>query len=259
MQDRTMNILIVEDEPLAAAQLAALVAQIRPQSTVVALCDTIETTVEWIRTHDAPDLAFFDVQLGDGLSFEVFKQVEFATPVIFTTAFVDYAIDAFKVNSIDYILKPLEKKALEQAILKYEKLNTVVSPPIDIDLISAMMLKMQTRTYKERFLVKIGTHLRTVVSDDILYVYSFQKGTYLKSRDGKTYVLDQTVEQVAQVVDPKHFFRINRKYLVHFNALLDVHIYSNSRLKLDIKHAEEDDFLVSREKVKCFKAWLDGA
>lgn len=253
-----MKILIVEDEPLAAAQLAAHIATLRPQAQILGVCDTVKSVVEWAKNNKMPDLAFFDIQLGDGLSFEIFEKAAFNIPVIFTTAFDDYAIRAFKVNSIDYLLKPIKRDELEKALNKFDQLSHSTSPAISANVISEIVNSMQTQKFKERFLVKVGAHLRVIETNDILYFYSFEKGTYAKLNDGKDYLLDQSLELVEGMIDPSQFFRINRKYLVALNAITDVVVYSNSRLKLKVKHPNDDDFLVARERVKDFKSWLEG-
>ena len=253
-----MKILIVEDEPLAAAQLAANIAVLKPGAQILAVCDTVRSAVNWLQNNPAPDLSFFDIQLGDGLSFEIFEQVEFKQPVIFITAFNQYAIQAFKVNSIDYLLKPIDKTDLERALTKFENLTqpkiSGITPLALEDIISSLKIK----TYKERFLVKVGTHIRVAETHSILYFYSFQKGTYIKLNDGKDYLLDQTLEQIELQIDPSVFFRINRKYLVSLKSITDVISYSNSRLKLKVLHPVDDEFLVAREKVNQFKSWLEG-
>lgn len=253
-----LNILIVEDEPLAAAQLTALIAGIKPDANILAVCDTIESTVQWIENNQQPDLAFFDIHLGDGLSFEIFRQKRFNVPVIFTTAYDTYTLQAFKVNSIDYLLKPIDKTELQQAIAKFEQTATTPSTPWPEEQLQSILKSIQTKEYKQRFLVKIGTHLKAINSHEIAYLYSFQKGTYLKTFDNKNYLLDQSLETVEELINPDDFFRINRKYIIALNAINDVSMYSNSRLKLKVKCADEDDFFVSREKVKLFKQWLEG-
>ena len=253
-----MNILIVEDEPLAAAQLAAHLSVLRKNAKIVAVCDTVKSAVNWIKTNNAPDLAFFDIQLGDGLSFEIFDQIHFSHPVIFTTAFDQYAIQAFKVNSIDYLLKPIERNDLEKALEKFDHLSKPKTSNLTPDILSEIVSSLKKKSYKERFLVKVGTHLRVVETSEILYFYSFQKGTYLKLADCKDYLLDFSLELINEMVDPTLFFRINRKYLVALKSISDVISYSNSRLKLKVQNANEDDFLVARERVKEFKDWLEG-
>ncbi len=253
-----MKVLIVEDEPLAAAQLAANIAALRPGAEILAVCDTIKSAVSWLTSNPNPDLAFFDIQLGDGLSFDIFEQIELNLPVIFITAYDQYAIQAFKVNSIDYLLKPIEKNELERALTKYEKLSQKVSGGISPSVIGELISSLKKKNYKERFLVKVGTHLRVAETNDILYFYSLQKATFLRLNDGKDYLLDISLEQIEELVDPSLFFRINRKYLVSLKCITEAISYSNSRLKLKVINPVDNDFLVAREKVKDFKAWLEG-
>jgi DNA-binding LytR/AlgR family response regulator len=253
-----MKILIVEDEPLAAAQLAANIAVLKPGAQIVAVCDTVKSTVNWLKNNPPPDLSFFDIQLGDGLSFEIFEKIDFKQPVIFITAFNQYAIQAFKVNSIDYLLKPIDRNDLERALTKYKNLSQPKTSGITTQALEEIIASLKKKNYKERFLVKVGTHLRVVETCDILYFYSLQKGTYLKLNDGKDYLLDQSLEQVEELIDPSAFFRINRKYLVSLKSISDVISYSNSRLKLKVQNPIDDEFLVAREKVKDFKDWLEG-
>jgi len=253
-----MKVLIVEDEPLAAAQLAASISTLRPKAEIKAVCDTIKSTVRWLENNDAPDLAFFDIQLGDGLSFEIFKQIDFRQPVIFITAYDQYAIQAFKVNSIDYLLKPIERDALEKALIKFENLTQSKTSNFTPKVLEDIVATLKKKTYKERFLVKVGTHLKVIETADILYFYSFQKGTFAKLSDGKDYLLDYSLELVEGMLNPTQFFRINRKYLVALKSISDVVAYSNSRLKLKVQYPVDDDFLVAREKVKDFKSWLEG-
>ncbi|WP_167617612.1 LytR/AlgR family response regulator transcription factor [Maribellus sediminis] len=253
-----MKVLIVEDEPLAAAQLAAHLSALRPDAEILAVCDTVKAVVDWMSNNEAPQLAFFDIQLGDGLSFDIFEQIDFKTPVIFTTAYNEYAIRAFKVNSIDYLLKPIERPELEKALIKFEQLAKPATTSISPAILAEIIDSIKKQEYKERFLVKVGMHLRVIETNDILYFYSFEKGTYAKLRDGKDYLLDQSLELVEGMIDPSQFFRINRKYLVALKSINDVVAYSNSRLKLKVKLPNDDDFLVAREKVKDFKNWLEG-
>lgn len=253
-----MKILIVEDEPLAAAQLAANIAVLKPGAQILAVCDTVKSAVNWLKNNPAPDLSFFDIQLGDGLSFEIFEKVDFHQPVVFITAFNQYAIQAFKVNSIDYLLKPIDKNDLDRALTKFENLTQPSISVINPQIIENIIASLKEKKYKERFLVKVGTHLRVAETRDILYFYSLQKGTYLKLNDGKDYLLDNTLEQVEELIDPSVFFRINRKYIVSLKCITDVISFSNSRLKLKVQNPVDDEFLVAREKVKDFKAWLEG-
>lgn len=253
-----MKILIVEDEPLAVAQLRKLLSQIEPEAVVVAECDTVDSTLKWFENNPLPDLAFFDIQLGDGLSFEIFKKTNIDVPVIFTTAFDQYAIQAFKVNSIDYLLKPIDKEELAAAMNKFSLRQANTSQSVTPALIQSLIDSASKTHYKKRFLVKIGDKLRTVESSSVCYFYSYQKGTFMKTDDGRNYLLDITLEVIEELIDPGQFFRINRKYLIALNSIVEMYPYSNSRLKLKLKNQEDDDFLVAREKVKAFKEWLEG-
>lgn len=253
-----MRILLVEDEPIAAKQLLALIKKLRPNWQITSICDTIKSTVEHVNEAGLPDLAFFDIQLGDGLSFEIFKLMNFNAPVIFTTAFDEYAIQAFKVNSIDYLLKPVLEEDLEKALQKFEQQKKLHTNHISADLIQLLQHSLYEKKYKKRFLVKLGNRLKSIETDNIAFFYSLDKATYAKTTDGKDYLLDHTLENIEQQIDPALFFRINRKYMVKLTSIIEVFSYSNSRLKLKINNSKENDFLVSREKVKAFKTWLEG-
>ncbi len=253
-----MKILIVEDEPLAAAQLAAHLSALRTEAQILGVCDTVKSAMAWFQDNEIPDLAFFDIQLGDGLSFEIFDKVEFSTPVIFTTAFDQYAIKAFKVNSIDYLLKPIDRAELEKALIKFENISAPTLPNFTVETLKEIVTSLQQKKYKNRFLVKVGVRIKIIEATEVLYFYSYQKGTYTKLNDGKEYLLDYSLELLEEMVNPSEFFRINRKYLVKLDSIKDVISYSNSRLKLKVSYPVDDGFLVAREKVKQFKHWLEG-
>ena len=253
-----MKILIIEDEPLAAAQLASHLTALKPDAQILGVCDTIKSAVNWFQTNDEPDLAFFDIHLGDGLSFEIFEKVTFSCPIIFITAFDQYAIQAFKVNSIDYLLKPIERHELGKALEKFENLTSHKRNKLTPEILEGIVATYTQKKFKKRFLVKVGAHLRIVEIADILYFYSFQKGTYVKLMDGKDYLLDYSLEVLEEMLDPSLFFRINRKYIFALSSIKDVVAYSNSRLKLKTLQPSDNDFLVAREKVKAFKSWLEG-
>ena len=178
-----------------------------------------KSAVKWFQANEEPDLAFFDIHLGDGLSFEIFEKVTFSCPVIFITAFDQYAIQAFKVNSIDYLLKPIERRELGKALEKFENLTSHKSNKLTPEILEGIVATFTQKKYKKRFLVKVGAHLRIVEIADILYFYSFQKGTYVKLKDGKDYLLDYSLEVLEEMLDPTHFFRINRKYILALPAL----------------------------------------
>jgi DNA-binding LytR/AlgR family response regulator len=254
-----MKVLIVEDEPLAVAQLSGLIQSLRPNIEIVGVCDTVKSTVRWVEENSLPDLAFFDIQLGDGLSFGIFDQVAFTSPVIFTTAYNEYAIQAFKVNSIDYLLKPIRRDDMERALLKFEQQTSYSNTSsIQPEMLAIIRNSLSGKSYKKRFLIKIGERLKAVNTSDVSFFYSLEKATFMKTHEGKNYLLDQTLETIEELVDPEQFFRINRKYLVALESIKDVVAYSNSRLKLKVAQADDDDFLVAREKVKTFKSWLEG-
>lgn len=250
-----MKVLIVEDEGIAADRLIQLLEQLDASIEVVEHLDSVKSVVEWFESHATPDLAFFDIQLADGLSFEVFEQVEVSCPIIFTTAYDQYAIEAFKVNSIDYLLKPMMEADLQRALDKFQKQK---QPAQTVDISALMnLMQQQTKSYKERFVIKVGEHLKSVLTEEVEIFLSENKATYLLSKDNKRFIIDFTLDQIQEAVDPKSFFRINRKYLIHIDGIRDIITYSNSRLKLELHHFNADDLIVSREKVVLFKEWLD--
>jgi DNA-binding LytR/AlgR family response regulator len=252
-----MHVLIIEDEPQAAQRLASLLEALRPGVRLLAQLDTVKRAVEWIGNNPPADLIFMDIQLADGLSFEIFEQTEVRSPIIFTTAYNEYALKAFKVNSIDYILKPVDKDELAAAFHKYEQL---VRTPADagkmMESISYAM-QMLTRKYKERFVIRVGEHLRSVEVSEILFFFSLEKTTFAQARDGRKHILDFTLDQLEELLDPNRFFRINRKYIVSVDAIHDMISHVNSRLKLVLKTSDDDDVIVARERVQEFKNWLD--
>jgi DNA-binding LytR/AlgR family response regulator len=199
-----------------------------------------------------------DIQLADGLSFDIFQQCEVKSPVIFTTAYDEYALKAFKVNSIDYILKPIDKDDLRQALDKFRTLKGDKHQEQDrlLDDIQEVV-RMLTKKYKTRFMVKVGEHLKTVEVASIMYFYSQEKTTFCACNDNRKLILDYTLEELEEMVDPAVFFRINRKYLVSASAITDIIHYTNSRLKLILKNCSDNDVVVAREKVQDFKSWLD--
>ncbi len=253
-----MKVLIVEDEAMAARRLNSLLEQLEPGIEVLAKLDSVKRVVKWLNENAAPDLIFFDIQLADGISFEVFEQTEVKSPVIFTTAFDEYAIQAFKVNSIDYLLKPIDPKELENALIKFRErtIPAAPQPAFDMGMIQKAM-EMMTRQYKERFVVKIGEHIHTIPTTNAAYFFSQEKATFLQTLEKNRFIIDYTLEQLEQLVDPDKFFRINRKYLVTLEAVKDIVTYSNSRLRLILKHSDDMDAIVSRDKVQAFKKWLD--
>ncbi len=253
-----MNVLIVEDEGMAAKRLSSLLEGVDSQIHIMAKLDSVKRTVNWLEENEAPDLIFLDIQLADGLSFEIFEKTDVPAPVIFTTAFDEYAIQAFKVNSIDYLLKPIDPEELQSAIDKFNRqygIKQDIQPRFDLSAIEKAM-QMMTRQYKERFVVKIGEHIKTVNTTDALYFFSESKATYLQTAN-KRFIIDYTLEQLESLVDPDRFYRINRKFLVTLDAVKNIVSYTNSRLRLILKDNDTMDAVVSRDRVQDFKKWLD--
>jgi DNA-binding LytR/AlgR family response regulator len=251
-----MNILIIEDEPHAAERLISLIKQ-QMTVNVLAELDTITRSVAWLQTNPAPDLIFMDIQLADGISFQIFEQVKIKTPVIFTTAYNEYALKAFKVNSIDYLLKPIDAGELQVALTKWKGLTAPTTAPDKMMESIAYAMQMLTKKYKERFVLKVGEHLRTVEVGDVLFFYSQEKTTFAHTKDSRKSILDFTLDQLEELLDPRSFFRINRKYIIALSALQDMIHHTNSRLKVKLKGSDDSDIIVARERVQDFKDWLD--
>jgi len=252
-----MKVLIVEDENMAAKRLEKLLLEADPSIEILAKLDSVKRATAWVSENTA-DLLFFDIQLADGLSFEILEQLEIKTPIIFTTAFDEYAIKAFKVNSIDYLLKPIDPKELAQALRKYRERfsSQEQTPAIDISTLAAAMNQL-TKRYKERFVVKVGEQIKTVEVTGIRYLFSQEKSTFINDIHNKRHIIDFTIEQAQELLDPEAFFRINRKYLISMQAIKNIVSYSNSRLRIILHDSEEMDAIVSRERVQEFKKWLD--
>ena len=250
-----MNYIIIEDERLSAERLAGMVSRLFPDFVLVKTFDSVKSAVKWLSNNEHPALGFFDIQLADGLSFEIFEQVQLQFPVIFTTAFNEYAIRAFKVNSIDYLLKPIDEAELKASIQKFRLGH---GKPVELETNAiAKTLQILTNSYKSRFLIKVGEHLRMITVDEILMFVSIEKSTYLRTNSGRDYGIDFTLEQLEGLIDPKLFFRINRKYLISLKSIQDIITYSTSRLKLKLTVTTDEDIIVSRERVSEFKSWLE--
>lgn len=251
-----MKVLIIEDEKLAADHLRSLVLKYNNSIEILGQLDTVKKSVNWFKNNAHPQLAFFDIQLADGLSFEIFEQTEVNCPVIFTTAFNEYAIKAFKVNSVDYLLKPIDFDELKAAIEKFKR-NHENNQTVQYQHLVSNMMEMLTDNYKQRFVIKVGEHIKSIPVTNILYFYSMEKATFMHTADDHNFVIDYSLEQLENLLDPSRFFKINRKYLISLNAIQDIITYSNSRLKIELKHSNEMDAIVAREKVVKFKEWLD--
>lgn len=250
-----MNILILEDEPLAAKRIESLVKKIMPSAQVLAKLESVRSAVRWFEQHPQPDLILMDIQLADGLSFEIFSQTEVTAPIIFTTAYDEYAIRAFKVNSVDYLLKPIEEEELEAAI---EKLKSQQKPQTQDQLgrVIDTLLTKQTE-WKTRFLLKAGARFDVVEIKDVAYLFAEDKVVFLVTKDQKKYFLDDTLDEIEQKLNPKDFFRLNRKYICPVVSIERIEPHFNGRLKIKLRHRDDDEIYVSREKADAFKKWLD--
>ncbi len=252
-----MNVLIVEDEPLAVQKLSKLLLEVAPELRISGITDGIESTVEWLQANPNPDLILMDIELCDGQSFEIFNQMEVKSPVIFTTSYDEYAIQAFRVNSVDYLLKPIKKEELERALRKYEQINSAQTQTIDISkLVSELQRHNQLREYRSRFLVKLGQRLIPIEITDISYFYTEEGITFLMTRDRVKHLIDYTLDELEQQLDPKYYFRINRQYILGIKSVVQIHNYFNGKLKLDLKPSVEKEVTVSRERVGDFKEWM---
>jgi len=251
-----MNILIIEDEPQAARRLESLLVELVPHAVIVGKFDAVRKSVEWFKSNPSPDLALMDIQLADGISFQIFEQCEVKCPVIFTTAYDEYALKAFKVNSIDYILKPVDKNDLALALDKLNRLSGKADSQKMMESIG-QVVSLLSKKYKERFMLKVGEHIRTISVTDILYFYSQDKTTFCCTVEGRSHILDFTIEQIEEMVNPQVFFRVNRKYLICAEALKDIITYTNSRLRQVLKNSTDNEVIVARERVNEFKQWLD--
>ncbi|MGB3778774.1 MAG: LytTR family DNA-binding domain-containing protein [Tunicatimonas sp.] len=249
-----MKVLIVEDEPFASARLRELIAQHDARITVIDELDSVEDAVQFFKSGRSIDVLFLDIQLSDGVSFEIFERVRVSCPVIFTTAYDQYALQAFRVQGIDYLLKPIDLSDLQRAFAQVDRFL-----PQPEHRLLQQAYRQPLPTYKSRFLVKTGDHYQTIPVEDIGYLYADGKVTYLVSRTNqRRYLLDHTLETLETTqLDPKQFFRINRKFMVPIDGLREVHSYVNGRLKVLTLVPSENDMIVSRERVSAFKAWLD--
>lgn len=255
-----MTILLLEDEYPAAERLQRLLQQADPTAVVLGVVRSVADGRQWLATHPAPDLILADIQLTDGLSFEIFEHVGLSSPIIFTTSYDEYAIKAFRVRSVDYLLKPVKLAELKGALAKYHDLRAAFSPLESSQRLERLLdsLPLSGRTYKSRFLVASGQQLLPLEIGQVAYFISRNELTTLVTHDGRRFVLDYTLEQLEKLLDPAQFFRANRQLLTHLGAVRRLHPYFNGKLKLDLHPEASEELLVSREKTPHFKAWLEG-
>lgn len=250
-----MNIIIIEDEKPAARLLQRKVEKLDLQ--VNQMLHSVEESINWFQNNPHPDLIFLDIQLSDGLSFEIFETMDIKSAVIFTTAYDEYALRAFKLNSIDYLLKPIDEEDLEVAVSKFKnqfQKNTISL--LDFEAIKKMLVNPIDREYKKRFTIKMGQQLKMVNIEDVECFYSENKGTYIHTFDNRDYLLDNTLEQLESELDPKEFYRVSRKFIIPMKGIKEIQMHSNSRLKVILPTYKDDEVIVAREKVGDFKTWL---
>lgn len=250
-----MNIIIIEDEKPAARLLQRKVEKLGLQ--VNTMLHSVEEAIHWFNSNTHPDLIFLDIQLSDGLSFEIFENIDIKSAVIFTTAYDEYALRAFKLNSIDYLLKPIDEDDLETAVAKFKARNTASGNlSLDFEMIKKMLINPIDRTYKKRFTIKMGQQLKMINIEEIECFFSENKGTYIHTLDNRDYLLDITLEQLETELDPKDFYRVSRKFIIPMKAIKEIQLHSNSRLKVILPTYKDDEVIVARERVNDFKEWL---
>ncbi len=252
-----MKILIIEDEELAVKKLQKTLLSIDETATVVGVTDSIKSSVEWLQDNVPPDLILMDIELADGQSFEVFNLVDVKSPVIFTTSYDEYALKAFKVNSVDYLLKPIQKEELQAALAKYKKLQEKSKTDVNIDnLVKELQQKLQPKEYRRRFLVKHAQKLVSIEIEDISYFYSDGRLNFFKTSDNKKFVVDYTMDELEEMLNPDRYFRISRSFYVSAACIDKIDDYFGNRLMLQLKPVVDKEALVSREKVTDFKKWM---
>lgn len=257
-----MRILIVEDEDLAVKKLQKTLAAVDVTASVIGVTDSIKATVDWLQTNEQPDLILMDIELADGQSFEVFNLTDVKSPVIFTTSYDEYALKAFKVNSVDYLLKPIQKEELQAALQKYRQLHATAKAPdgkpdMNLEtLVRELQQKLQPKEFRKRFLVKHAQKLVSVEIDEIAYFYSDGRLNFFKTNDNKKYVVDYTMDELEDMLDPEKYFRISRSFYVSVSSIDKIDDYFGNRLILQLKPSVDKEALVSREKVTEFKKWM---
>lgn len=248
-----MKVIILEDENRAVNHLKRLIHLVAPEMEVTGIFDTVRDAVNYLEKDPSVELIFSDVQLADGISFEIFSRVSIKCPIIFTTAYDAYAIEAFNTNGIDYLLKPIEEERLRKALEKVRKFTT----QINLESLLSLRTEKSQRQTKTRFMVKVGEKIKTITVEEILAFYSFEKATFLHTTTHRNYIIDYSLEDLENVLDRDRFFKINRKYIVSIDACSRIIAWSNNRLKIDVEGIDDPKIVVARERVREFKAWLD--
>jgi len=260
-----MKVFIVEDEELAVKKLRKTLESVDSSAEVVGIADSIRASVDWLQSNPTPDLILMDIELCDGQSFEIFDKVEVKSTVIFTTSYDEYALKAFKVNSVDYLLKPVQKEDLKAALAKLQNIKTMYgaqqndssSSSVNVDsLVKELQLKLQPKEFRKRFLVKHAQKLVSVDIEEIAYFYSDGRLNFFKTYDNRKFVVDYTMDELEDMLDPKRYFRISRSFYVSINSIDQIHDYFGNRLILHLKPPVDKEAIVSREKVTEFKVWM---
>ena len=255
-----MKILIIEDEALAARRIKAMVAGFDESYEILSVLNSVASTVKWLKENPSPDLLLMDIELVDGQSFEIFNQADVKCPVIFTTAYDEYAIKAFKVNSIDYLLKPVNEDDLKASIEKFHRMKSMyggqVAEAINIQNLLHELRAGPDGNYRDRFLIKSGDRLFPVEICDIAYFFTKDKANFIKTHDSREFIVDNTLDELEKSVNPKKFFRINRQFLVEHKSVLKIHLWFNSKLKVELEPKPGEEVIVSREKAAEFRQWL---
>ena len=253
-----IKVLIIEDEIAAAKRLQKMIGELMPEAEITNSLASITAAVEWLNANPSPDLIFADIHLADGSSFEIFKQVKIKCPVIFTTAYDQYALQAFKQNSIHYLLKPVKKEELNEAIERFRKMQSVKqTSAIDFEKMLSLINKPAVN-YKERFIIRFGEHIKTIQVNDIAYFYTENKANFAVMKDGKRYPVDHNLDELEHLVDPKNFFRINRQFIIGYNSIAEMITYSKSRVLVKLNPPTKFETIVSTERSSSFKSWLAG-
>jgi two-component system LytT family response regulator len=250
-----MKVLIIEDEQATALRLEKLLKEIDSDIEILDILDSIESTVKWYHNNPPPELVFQDIQLADGSSFEIFKEIRIDNPVIFITAFDQYAIDAFKVNSVDYLLKPVNKKQLTESLEKFKRLYAEKKPAIDYTALAKLVKK---EDYQKRFIVRYGQKIKSIDTSQIAYFFTESSNNFFRTFDNKTYPLDLSLDKLEGLLDPELYYRINRQFIIHIKAIDEMYTYSKSRVKIELNPPCDIDTIASTERSGDFKKWLGG-
>ncbi|GAB4038417.1 LytR/AlgR family response regulator transcription factor [Spirosoma gilvum] len=255
-----MNVVLIEDESLSVRRLEKMLAEYDPSIQVIARIPSVTKSIQWFNEHQGnsqPDLVFMDIHLEDDNAFRIIEETQLALPIIFTTAYDQYTLQAFKANSIDYLLKPIDADELVAALTKFKRINQAdrSTASANVDAL-VQLLRKPTTTYKDRFMVTIGTRIQSITTDQIAYFMYDEKATWLQTHKGRPISIEYSLEKLATLVDPQRFFRVNRAFLVAHDAIQGIHTYSGSKLKLDLQPTSRQDVFVSGDRITDFKVWL---